>query len=156
MTALAAQESGMDKEFISDINANSPAILHDLYLSTHVVQQAVAAQDRIIKKIADNGSCVIVGRSADYVLRNYPDVLKIFIYASKEVRIRRICKDYGDDQQSAERNIRRADTARAAYYKNISGKVWGDRRNYDFLIDSSAGIEKCAEAICGFIEKYGK
>lgn len=156
MTALAAQESGLDKEFISDINANSPAVLHDLYMSTHVVQQAVAAQDRIIKKIADNGSCVIVGRSADYVLRNYPDVVKIFIYASDEVKIRRVCEEYGDDPQSAERNIRRADGARAAYYKNISGKLWGDRRNYDLLIDSSSGVEKCAEAICGFIDNYNK
>ncbi len=156
MTALAAQESGLDKEFISGINANSPTVLHDLYLSTHVVQRAVDAQDRIIKKIADNGSCVIVGRSADYVLRNYPDVMKIFIYASDEVKIRRICEKYGDDPQSAERNIRRADGARAAYYKNISGNNWGDRRNYDLLIDSSTGVEKCAEAICGFIRTLKK
>lgn len=70
MTALAAQESGLDQEFISDINANSPNLLHDLYLSTQVVQQAIAAQDKIIRKIADNGSCVIVGRAADYVLRD--------------------------------------------------------------------------------------
>lgn len=156
MTALAARESGLDKEFISDINANSPALLHDLYMSTHVVQQAVAAQDKIIKKIADSGSCVIVGRSADYVLRNYPDVLRIFIYASDEVKIRRVCEEYGDDPQSAERNIRRADAARAAYYKNISGNTWGDRKNYDLLIDSSSGTKKCADMICGFIENLRK
>lgn len=53
----------------SDLNANAPQILHDLYLSTDVVQQAVQAQDQIIRKIADQGSCVIVGRAADYVLR---------------------------------------------------------------------------------------
>lgn len=156
MTALAAQGSGLDKEFISDINVNSPSVLHDLYMSTHVVQQAVAAQDKIIKKIADSGSCVIVGRSADYVLRNYPDVLRIFIYASDEVKIRRVCEEYGDDPQTAERNIRQADSARAAYYKNISGRTWGDRRNYDLLIDSSSGVEKCAEMICGFIDSRNK
>ncbi len=64
MTALAAQESGLDKEFISDINANAPELFRSLYLSTDVVQQAIAAQDRIIRKIADNGSCVIVGRAS--------------------------------------------------------------------------------------------
>ena len=81
MTALAAQESGLDQEFISDINANSPNLLHDLYLSTQVVQQAIAAQDKIIRKIADNGSCVIVGRAADYVLRDYENVVRVFIHA---------------------------------------------------------------------------
>lgn len=59
MIALAAQESGLDKAFISDLNANAPATLYGLYLSTNVVQQAVAAQDQAIRNIADHGSCVI-------------------------------------------------------------------------------------------------
>lgn len=153
MTALAAQESGLDKEFISELNANSPTLLHDLYLSTHVVQQAVAAQAKIIKKIADSGSCVIVGRSADYVLRDRPDVLRVFIYADNDVKIRRISEEYGDDPQTAERNMRRADSARAAYYKNISGKTWGDRQNYDLMINSSGGAERCADIICEYAKK---
>ncbi len=153
MTALAAQESGLDKEFISELNANSPTLLHDLYLSTHVVQQAVAAQAKIIKKIADSGSCVIVGRSADYVLRDRSDVLRVFIYADNDVKIRRISEEYGDDPQTAERNMRRADSARAAYYKNISGNTWGDRQNYDLMINSSDGAEKCADLICEYTKK---
>ena len=64
MTALAAQESGLDREFISNINKNAPDYLHDLYLSTTVVQHAIVAQHTIIQKIAENGSCVIVGRAA--------------------------------------------------------------------------------------------
>lgn len=153
MTALAAQESGLDKEFISDLNANSPTLLHDLYLSTHVIQQAVAAQAKIIRKIADSGSCVIVGRSADYFLKDHPDILRVFIYADNDVKIRRISEEYGDDPQTAERNIRRADNARAAYYKNISGNTWGDRRNYDLMINSSDGTEKCVDIICEFVKK---
>lgn len=151
MTMLAAQESGLDKEFISDINANSPAVFHSLYLSTDVVQQAVAAQDKVIRKIADNGSCVIVGRAADYVLRNYENVVKIFIYAPDDFRIRQVMKVYGDTIEEAKKNIRSSDEARAAYYKNISGNNWGDRRNYDLLIDSSMGIEQCAKAINEYI-----
>ena len=81
MTALAAQESGLDKEFISDINRNSPDMLHDLYLSTKAVQHAVTAQNSMIRRIAENGSCVIVGRAADYILRGHPDVVRVFIYA---------------------------------------------------------------------------
>lgn len=151
MTALAAQESGLDKEFISNLNANSPTLMHDLYLSTNVVQQAVVAQDKVIRKIADSGSCVIVGRAADYVLRDYADIVRIFIYAPKELKIKRVMEVYGDSLEAAGKNIRRSDEARAAYYKNISGNTWGDRRNYELLVDSSAGIEACADVICEYV-----
>lgn len=151
MTALAAQESGLDKEFVSDLNANSPTLMHDLYLSTNVVQQAVIAQEKVIRKIADSGSCVIVGRAADYVLRDYPDVLRIFIYAPKEYKRRRVMEVYGDNPDQADKNIRRSDEARAAYYKTISGNTWGDRRNYELLVDSSVGLDTCATIICDYI-----
>lgn len=151
MTALAAQESGLDKEFISDINAHSPAMLHSLYLSTEVVQQAIAAQDKVIRKVADQGSCVIVGRAADYVLRNYQNVVNIFAYAPTEYRVQRVMQVYGDSPEEAKKNIRRSDEARAAYYKNISGQSWGNQHNYDLLIDSSIGIENSAEVICQYV-----
>ncbi|MDE7366328.1 MAG: cytidylate kinase family protein [Lachnospiraceae bacterium] len=152
MTALAAQESGLNQEFISDLNANSPTLMHDLYLSTNVVQQAVLAQDKVIRKIADNGSCVIVGRAADYVLRDYSDVVRIFIYAPKKFKIQRVMEVYGDDREAAEKNIHRSDEARAAYYKNISGSNWGERKNYELLVDSSVGLEACADVICEYIQ----
>ncbi|MBD5080277.1 MAG: MATE family efflux transporter [Ruminococcaceae bacterium] len=152
MTALAAQESGLDKEFISDINVNAPAALHSLYLSTEVVQQAVVAQDKVIRKIADQGSCVIVGRAADYVLRDYSNVVNIFIYAPEDYRIRKVMEVYGDSEEEAKKNIRRSDEARGAYYKNISGMTWGDRHNYKLLIDSSIGAEVSADAICRYVQ----
>lgn len=96
MIALAAHESGLDKEFISDIHKNAPEILYDLYASTHVMQLAISAQDKIIRKIADNGSCVIVGRTADYVLKDYENVFRVFIGAPKEYRIRKVMEVYGD------------------------------------------------------------
>lgn len=151
MTALAAQESGLDKEFISELNSNSPDIFHQLYLSTEVVQQAITAQDKVIRKIADNGSCVIVGRAADYVLRNYENVARVFIYADEDYKITRVMEVYGDDIKHAKENISRSDAARASYYKNISGLDWGDRHNYELLVDSSIGVEKTAESICEYI-----
>lgn len=153
MTALAAQESGLDKEFISDINANAPTVLHSLYLSTDVIQQAITAQDKVIRKIADNGSCVIVGRAADHVLRNDPNIVRVFIYADEAYKIKRIMETYGDDHDKAKENIHRSDEARSSYYKNISSSVWGDRHNYELMIDSSVGIEKSAEIICDYIRK---
>lgn len=92
MTALAAQEIGLDRHFVSYINENAPELLRSLYLSTNVIQQAIVAQEQIIRKIADSGSCVIVGRAADYVLSDYPDVVRIFIHAPKEYRIKRLWK----------------------------------------------------------------
>lgn len=156
MTALAARESGLDKEFISEINANSPERFHKLYLSTDVVQQAIVAQDKIIRKIADNGSCVIVGRAADYVLRNYKDLVRIFVYAGEEYKIKRVMEVYGDDPKRAKENIRRSDEARASYYKNISGLDWGDRHNYELLVDGSVGVNESADIICGYVNGINK
>lgn len=156
MTALAAQESGLAQEFISDINQNAPRMLHDLYLSTTVVRHAIAAQHKVIQRIAENGSCVIVGRAADHVLRDHGDVVRIFIYAPEEYRIGRVMAVYGDTREEAARNISRSDAARAAYYRNISGREWGDRHNYDLLVDSSMGVRPSADMICSYIELIGK
>ena len=151
MTALAAQESGLAQEFISDINQNAPKMLHDLYLSTTVVQHAIAAQHKVIERIAENGSCVIVGRAADHVLREHKDVVRVFVYAPEDYRISRVMEVYGDTREEAERNIHRSDTARAAYYRGISGRDWGNRSNYDLMVDSSIGIKDTADVICRYI-----
>lgn len=151
MVALAAHESGLDREFISDIHKNAPDALRDLYLSSHAVQRAIKAQANIIRKIADNGSCVIVGRAADYVLRNYKNVMRVFIHAPEEYRIGRVMEVYGDTLSEAKRNIRRSDKARASYYRHISGKRWGDAGNYKLIVDSSVGVEKAAELILDYV-----
>ena len=156
MTALAAQESGLDKEFISDINSNAPDLLQSLYLSSSAVTQAITAQEKVIKKIADQGSCVIVGRAADYVLRNYENVVRIFIYANEEYKISQVMKIYGDEYKQAKDNVRHSDESRAAYYKNISQNTWGARENYELLIDSSLGVDPTAETICEYVSKLSK
>lgn len=153
MTALAAQESGLDKEFLSDLNSNAPLILHDLYLSTNVVQQAVIAQEQIIRKIADNGACVIVGRAADYVLRDYDNVVRIFLYAPKEYCVQNIIEMYEDTEEQAVLYAKHSNESRAAYYRNISGQNWGDPHNYDLCIDASVGREKCAELISNYCKE---
>ena len=152
MTEIAAQESGLDKDFISDINKNAPRKLHNLYFSSKAVQHAVVAQHKIIEKIADNGSCVIVGRAADYILKDYDNVVRIFIYAPLEYRIGRVMEVYGDTREAAEKNIRRSDNARAAYYKNVSGLTWTDKDNYDLTIDSSVGLEASADIILEYLK----
>lgn len=152
MTALAAQESGLDKEFISAINRNAPKVLYNLYLSTKVVGLAMAAQHQIIEKIADSGSCIIVGRAAGYVLRERTNLLRIFVRAPREYRVGRVMEIYGDTQEEAEENIRRADRARAAYYHHISGRRWGDPANYDLVLDASCGVEQATEQIIEYLQ----
>ncbi len=150
LTAIAAEESGLDKEFISKLNQKSN-ILHDLYLTTAPVKYAIEAQEKVIKEIASKGSCVIVGRAADYVLRNNEKVVKIFIYAPIDYRVNSIMEMYGDNKTDAKKNINKSDKNRASYYNMISSCTFGDVNNYDLCIDSSIGTEKTAEVICNFI-----
>ena len=152
MTALAAKESGLDKEFISDINSNKD-IMHDLYLTTSPVKYAIEAQDKIIKMIASKGSCVIVGRAADYVLRNNDNVVRIFIYAPLDYRIEKVMEMYNDTKSKARKNIERSDKNRASYYEMISGEKWMNPSNYDLCIDSSIGKEKTVEIILDYVKK---
>ena len=151
MTALAAQESGLAKEFIDRINSDENAVMRELYLSTSAVQQAVIAQEKAINLIADMGSCVIVGRAADYVLRNRDNVVRIFIHAPKEYRVKKVMEMYGDTEQEGRKSIARSDSARGSYYKSISGHTWGDPHQYELSVDSSIGPEKTAELICGYV-----
>lgn len=152
MIGLAAQESGLDKEFISKINTNLDP-LHSLYLSTAPVGFAIQAQDQIIKKIAEKGSCVIVGRAADYVLRENKNVIRIFIHAPKEYRAKNIMEMYGDSEKDAIKNVEKSDKSRSNYYKTISSLEWGNASNYDLTIDSSIGKELTADIICDYIKK---
>lgn len=156
MTALAAQESGLAKEFISGINSDENAVMRELYLSTNAVQQAVIAQSKAINLIADQGSCVIVGRAADYVLRDRENVVRIFIHAPQEYRVKKVMEMYGDTEQEGKKSIVRSDAARSAYYKSISGHEWGDARQYELSVDSSIGPEKTAGLICDCIHRIAE
>jgi len=156
MIALAAQESGLDQEFISNLNNNAPNRLYDLYLSTDVVKQSIIAQEKIIRKIADNGACVMVGRASDYILRDYDNVINVFIYAPKEFRVNNIMEMYNDNKELAIENIKKSDYARSLYYRNIANRKWGDPHNYTICLDSSIGIEHCVNQICDLYKTLNK
>ena len=154
LTALAAQESGMDKAYIKKASSNDgEELAHELYLTTSPAKYAIEAQDAVLKEIAKQGSCVIVGRAADYVLRNRKDLLRVFIYAPKSYRVQNVMAMYGDNEKDAKKNIERSDKNRANYYELISGQQWGAAQNYDLCIDASLGKEKVAALICAAAEK---
>lgn len=127
-------------------------VLHDLYLTTAPVKYAIEAQEKVINKIASKGSCVIVGRAADYILRNNKNLIRIFIYAPEDYRVKSVMEMYGDSLSEAKKNINKSDRNRSSYYKLISGNTFGNVSNYDLCIDSSMGVEKTAEVILNFIK----
>ena len=101
-------------------------------------------------EIAEKGLCVIVGRCADYILRDSADCLKVFIHAAMAFRAERIVNVYGERNQFPEQRLRDKDKRRAAYYRFYTDMKWGDAHNYHIALDSGArGIERCAEIISG-------
>lgn len=105
-------------------------------------------QSSIILRLAEEGPCVIVGRCADYVLRDRADCLNVFIHASMEKRAERIVKEYGEREESPEQRIREKDKRRAAYHRFYTDMKWGHAQNYHICLDSGAlGIDRCAELI---------
>lgn len=106
------------------------------------------SQNKVILEIAEKGPCVIVGRCADYILRDKADCLQVFIHADIAFRTERIVKVYGERDQSPEQRLRDKDKRRAAYYRFYTDMRWGDAHNYHVTLDSGVlGIEQCAEII---------
>lgn len=151
MVAIAAKESGLAEAYISGINSDENAVMRSMYLSTNPVQAAITAQSKALHLISEAGSCVIVGRAANYVLRNNENVTRVFIYAPTDFRVRKVIEMYGDSNEAAKKSIARSDLARAAYYKSISGREWNNPHDYDLCIDSSCGTEKAANLICNYV-----
>lgn len=105
-----------------------------------------AVQSAIIKKLAQKGSCVIVGRCADYVLKDYPGCINVFICASKEDRKNRVMDKYHLSERKAAGKVKKIDRERKYYYETYSGKEWGSIQSHQILMNSSLlGKEKIVE-----------
>lgn len=105
-------------------------------------------QSRVITELAEKDSCVIVGRCADYILRDKADCLNVFIHASLEKRAERIVKEYGEREETPEQRLKDKDKRRAAYHRFYTNMKWGHAQNYHICLDSGElGIDKCVEII---------
>lgn len=110
-------------------------------------------QSNIIKKLAESGACVIVGRCADYILRDDPDSISVFIHSSEQNRLDRIIQTYGAEEKDARDVMIKTDKRRAAYYNYYSGEKWGRADNYDLSVNSGMiGIEGTVNLIIKFAE----
>ena len=112
------------------------------------------AQFQVIKEIGETDQGVIIGRCADYVLREKPGVTNVFIYGEMEDRIARAIEKYGDSEENIKNTINSIDKARSNYYNYHTGYKWGDYRNYNLCINSSyITEEEAAELIKDYVEK---
>jgi cytidylate kinase len=107
-----------------------------------------ATQSRIITELAEKGNCVIVGRCADYILRDRDDCLNVFIHANDAYRAKRIVELYGVRDKSPQKRLEEKDAKRKVNYKYFTGRDWGKLENYHICLDSSAlGSEACVKII---------
>lgn len=123
------------------------------YMDMPLNHRIFLAQFDAIRRIAEEGPCVIVGRCADYVLRENPDAVSIFVKGDMPSKIDRAVKYYGIEADKAEDRIRKADKQRASYYNYYATSTWGDVDNYDLVVDTGVlGVEGAVELIAKFLE----
>lgn len=109
-------------------------------------------QAKVIKRLAESESCVIIGRAADFVLKDYPNVVSVFVHGSKEFNLARAMEQNSMTESEMEKFIAKTDKYRAEFYKHYTGREWTDARNYDLCLNSSKlGFEKCVEEIKAYI-----
>ena len=107
-------------------------------------------QCRVIQQLAEDGPCVIVGRNADYILKDRTDCLNVFIHADLDTRADRIVRLYGESEKSPEARLQEKDKRRKINYQHYTGRTWGHANNYHLCLDSGTlGIDQCIELIVG-------
>ena len=159
-----AMESGFAPKFVEENGEHSP--------STSILSYAFAPQGipgimnglstadflwniqcSVILQLADQGPCVIVGRNADYILKDRDDVLHTYIHADKAFRADRIVRLYGESEKSPVARLQEKDKRRRVNYQHYTGRSWGQAQNYDICLDSGRlGVEQCADIIIGMVE----
>ena len=152
-----AKESGFAREYIAERGEYASSkgwlasALSDRDFYGHSNQDYLwTVQRRVILDLAAQGPCVIVGRCADYILRDYADCLTVFIHSAPDKRAERIVKQYGEGSDAPEKRLKDKDKRRAAYYQFYTDRKWGEARNYHISLDSGMlGIESCVRGLEG-------
>ncbi len=151
----AARTSGLPEDVIRKTENQKPFTnafyeMFSYYATTNnqsVSEQVFLAESKVITDAADKGSCVIVGRCANYVLKGRKSCLSVFIHAPKNDRIRRAHDVYGIKSQNLEAYVMRQDKSRASYYNYFAENKWSDCKSYDLCLNSTIGLDACVEVI---------
>lgn len=154
-----ALESGFAPSFVEEHGEHSPSKSRFAYAFSH---QAVpgalngmstadflwSVQCHVIQQLVEQGPCVIVGRNADYILKDREDVLNVFIHADLDFRADRIVRLYGESEKSPEARLNEKDKRRRINYQHYTGRTWGVANNYHLCLDSGKlGIDQCVDLI---------
>ncbi len=164
---IAAMESGMSKKLLESADEKptnsffySLSILGNGFspmADMPINDKLFFIQSNVIKRVAQEGSCVIVGRCADYILRNNPNCVNVFIHACMNKKLERAVNEYKLSADSALDEILRMDKSRASYYNYYSDRKWGRADNYHLCIDSGViGVDNAVDLIISFVEMKQK
>lgn len=135
--------------FLYTIAVNAGA---DAYGGLSFANKVQVAQIKIIRELAEKGDCVIMGRGADYILKDRDDCLNVFIRADMRFRAERVIERYGETEKRIEDRLRDKDTRRKVFYRSFTMREWGVCENYHVSLDSGViGIENCADIIVGIV-----
>ena len=151
-----AKETGLSEEYIekNEEKRASLEMLNNGFGSGLTNSDEIFLKEsELIKELAEKESCVIIGRCADFILKDNENILKVFISGTMKDKIKRATEIYGIDEKEAEKEINRINKLRANHYKYYTGKEWLDASNYDVCINSDLyGVEKTADIICNLLE----
>lgn len=157
LVTLAAKQRGISDDVVADAEENIPSIWDVNAVGLPIFQDRLfQIQSNIILEIAEQEApCIIVGRCADYVLRDFPNVLNVFIHADKEFRIRRIMDTKSLAYPEAKASVKKTDKTRRAYYQFYTDRKWGAGTDYDILLSSSTlGVDTCVDILYAAIQAY--
>lgn len=152
-----AQETGLSEEYIEE-NEQKIAKLSNFnngyYVGLNNSDELFLKESELIKDLANKESSVIIGRCADFILKDREDVFKVFIYSDMKDKVKRATEIYGFDKAKAEKEIKRIDKLRSNHYKHYTEREWKDYSNYDICMNSDKlGVEKSAELICEMVKE---
>lgn len=133
-------------------NSRTDDELYKFYLSLDAEKDSIIKQSETIKSIASEDNCVIVGRASDYILKDNPNLIRIFLYAPLEYRVNKVKEIYKDTYQDAKKHVIESDKSRASYYEVISNQLWGNIKNYDLCLNCEIGNDKIIKIICDYIK----
>lgn len=156
----AAKQSGFSEDYIKEESeyAQGGFLAATFYLRENGLtnqDKLWAIQRNIILDLAEKGSCIIVGRCADFILKDKEKCLNVFIHASMEKRAERIIHVYGEREESPEQRLKDKDKRRASYYRFYTDTKWGEARNYHVALNSGElGIPYCVDVLTGIVDKF--
>jgi cytidylate kinase len=158
LIAMTAKRSGFAEEFVRQAQEKKTAsILYSLYMtSLPVSDQLFLAQSQVVQELAAKDDCVIVGACGDYVLRDVKGVVRVFVHAPLEERIRRVHDEYKEGGDEVRSFLIKQDKKRIAYYNYYTQFKWGNAENYHLCIDSSLGVELSAKIIAEYVKATQK